>query len=136
MEFTSDQSGYVTGIRFYKFAGNTGTHTGQLWSINGANRNAIASVTFSGETASGWQTASFSIPVWIMANTAYTVSYTARNGHYAADANYFSSPVVSSPLHAIAAGYNYNADTFPTNTNITNYWVDVNFQPVEYPMSL
>jgi len=31
MKFQSSESGYVTGIRFYKGTGNTGTHTGTLW---------------------------------------------------------------------------------------------------------
>ncbi len=45
------------GIRFYKGVANTGTHMGALWSSTGAK---LANVTFSGETASGWQQANFS----------------------------------------------------------------------------
>src|SRR5258705_741046 len=30
-KFTSDVSGTVTGMKFYKGTGNTGTHTGHLW---------------------------------------------------------------------------------------------------------
>ena len=32
VKFRADQDGFVTGIRFYKGTGNTGTHTGSLWS--------------------------------------------------------------------------------------------------------
>ena len=39
-------------VRFYKAAANTGSHTGSLWSATGTQ---LATVTFSGETASGWQ---------------------------------------------------------------------------------
>src|SRR5262249_40500468 len=33
--FYSDVAGYISGIRFYKGAQNTGTHIGHLWSANG-----------------------------------------------------------------------------------------------------
>ena len=43
MKFRADQDGFVTGIRFYKGTGNTGTHTGSLWSSDGTR---LATVTF------------------------------------------------------------------------------------------
>ena len=48
--------GFVSGIRFYKGTGNTGTHTGTMWSNNGT---LLATGTFSNETSTGWQTLSF-----------------------------------------------------------------------------
>ena len=44
--------GYITGLRFYKAATNTGTHVGNLWTAAGS---LLSSVTFTNETASGWQ---------------------------------------------------------------------------------
>src|SRR6476646_6391561 len=85
LKFYSDVPGYVTGIQFYKGTGNTGAHVGALWSNTGAN---LASVTFAGETASGWQQANFSSAVSIAANTTYVISYTAPNGGHAHDQNY------------------------------------------------
>ena len=35
VKFSSDISGYITGIRFYKSSANTGTHVGNLWSSTG-----------------------------------------------------------------------------------------------------
>src|SRR5690349_7365897 len=35
MKFRADQAGSVTGVRFYKGAANTGTHTGSLWTTTG-----------------------------------------------------------------------------------------------------
>ena len=35
VKFTADTSGQIVGIRFYKAAANTGTHTGNLWSAAG-----------------------------------------------------------------------------------------------------
>lgn len=133
VKFTSDIAGQVKGIRFYKGTGNTGTHTGHLWDANG---NALATVTFSNETASGWQEALFTTPVNIPANTTYIVSYYAPNGNYAGDNNYFGTAFDNAPLHAPASGtsggngvYVYGSDSFPTNTYLaSNYWVDVIFQ--------
>ncbi len=132
MKFRSDVAGTVTGVRFYKGSSNTGTHTGHLWSASGT---LLASVTFSGETASGWQQASFSSPVAVTANTTYVVSYQAPNGFYSANGGYFSSAADNAPLHGLASGtdglngvYRYGPTAFPTDSyNNTNYWVDVIF---------
>jgi uncharacterized protein DUF4082 len=134
VKFRSDVAGSVTGIRFYKHALNTGTHVGNLWSLDGT---LLATATFSGETASGWQEATFSSPVAIAANTVYVASYHCANGHYGDDRNYFSGGGVDRPpLHALETGvagpnsvYAYGATSrFPTQTYAaTNYWVDVAF---------
>lgn len=78
VKFTSDVSGYITGIRFYKGSLNTGTHTGSLWSSSGA---LLATATFSGESASGWQQVNFSTAVAITANTTYVASYRTTVRH-------------------------------------------------------
>ena len=138
MKFQSDVAGFVTGVRFFKGAGNTGTHTGNLWSADGTR---LASVTFTGESASGWQEALFSSPVAIEANTTYVVSYHAPNGNYSANVNGLATAVTDRPLRALASGssggngvYVYGAGGFPTNTyNATNYWVDVVFDTAVGP---
>ena len=61
-------------------------------------------MTFSGETASGWQQANLSTPVAITADTVYVVSYHAGNGHYSADSSYFVQGHDNAPLHALADG--------------------------------
>ncbi len=129
MRFTSDTAGWITGVRFYKGTGNTGTHTGSLWGPDGT---LLASATFTGESATGWQTVTFAAPVAITAGTTYTVSYHAPSGHYAADELYFNNPVDQAPLHAPATSngvYRYGASAaFPSSSyRATNYWVDVNF---------
>ena len=133
LKFKSDVAGSVTGVRFYKATNNTGTHTGHLWSASGT---LLASVTFTSETASGWQRATFSTPVAISANTTYVVSYHTDTGNYSKDQGFFtSSGYDANPLHApsdAAAGgngvYVYGASAFPTSTYFaTNYWVDVIF---------
>jgi Domain of unknown function (DUF4082)/Bacterial Ig-like domain (group 2)/Putative Ig domain len=140
VKFRSDVAGTITGIRFYKSATNTGIHVGNLWSSTGTR---LATATFSGETASGWQQVTLSPPVAITANTVYVASYRSPNGHYSANLNYFATQGVDNPpLHALATGvsggngvYAYGAtSTFPTNTyNAANYWVDVMFSPQAGP---
>ncbi|QGN32454.1 DUF4082 domain-containing protein [Microlunatus sp. Gsoil 973] len=134
VKFRADQDGFVTGIRFYKGSGNTGTHTGSLWNTAG---NRLATVTFTGESGSGWQQAEFATPVPVTANTTYVASYYAPAGHYSSDNNFFSSAgTVSSPLTALQDGtdggngvYRYGVGGgFPNSTyQGSNYWVDVVF---------
>src|SRR3954453_7113759 len=50
MKFRSSQDGFVTALRFYKQANNTGTHVGHLWSSDGQE---LAEVQFENETDSG-----------------------------------------------------------------------------------
>jgi hypothetical protein len=149
VKFRSDVFGTVTGIRFYKASTNTGTHIGNLWSSSGG---LLASATFTGETASGWQAVTFSKPVIVNPNTTYVASYFAPAGHYAETGGYFFPPpsppphgggsVDSPPLHALRSTgattngvYTYGASSsFPTSTfNAENYWVDPVFSPQTAP---
>jgi len=135
VKFRSDVAGTITGIRFYKAAGNTGTHVGSLWSRGG---NLLARATFSGESASGWQTVTFASPISISAGRTYVASYHTTTGRYAEDRNVFkSSGVDNPPLHALKSGvdggngvYKYSATPgFPSkgSPRAANYGVDVLF---------
>ena len=130
LKFQASSSGYITGVRFYKEVDDTGTHTGSLWSSTGT---LLASGTFSGETASGWQELDFSSPVAITAGTTYVASYFSSTGYPAYTPQGLASAVTNGPLTALAGGgvYAYGAsNTFPTSTyNNNNYWVDVVYSP-------
>jgi Domain of unknown function (DUF4082)/Bacterial Ig domain/Fibronectin type III domain/Lysyl oxidase len=135
LKFASEVAGNVTGVRFYKATTNLGTHLGSLWSAGGT---LLASATFTGETASGWQQVNFSKPVAIAANTTYIAGYFAPKGHYSDTTSGFASGGVSNPpLSALANSvsangvYAYSAtSSFPASSfKATNYWVDVNFEP-------
>ena len=140
VKFRSDVAGTITGIRFYKAAANTGAHVGNLWTSAGTR---LATATFGGETASGWQQVLFAAPVAITANTVYVASYHCTVGHYSADLNYFTSKGADNPpLHALTNGvsggngvYTYGTSSgFPSLTwNSANYWVDVVFQAAAAP---
>ncbi|MGD9723480.1 MAG: DUF4082 domain-containing protein [Pirellulales bacterium] len=131
VKIRADVNGYITGIRFYKAAGNNGTHTAHLWSSAG---QLLATATFAGETAGGWQEVNFATPVTITAGATYVASYHTTSGHYSYTRNAFGNAVDSGPLHALANGtssngvYRYGAGGFPTQSyQSTNYWVDAVF---------
>jgi hypothetical protein len=129
LKFYSDVPGSVTGIRFYKGVNNSGPHVGSLWLSTGAK---LGEVTFSGETASGWQQASFSSPVSILANTPYVISYFAPKGNYAGDPSYSWPALSAAPLHVSGSSpgvFAYGSGaTFPQGTyDNCNYWVDLVF---------
>lgn len=137
VKFKPDRDGYIAGVRYYKFAENTGTHVGHLWNASGTQ---LAEATFTNETASGWQQVMFSAPVPVTANTTYVASYFAPNGRYAADENYFAAQFSRAPLTAPASGTSggngvYREDGgFPNATwNAANYWVDVVFTTSSTP---
>jgi hypothetical protein len=138
VKFQTDFTGQATGIRFYKAAANTGTHIGYLWSAAGS---ILAQVTFTGETASGWQSATFASPVTLTAGTTYVASYYAPNGHYSVTAGGLSGGKDNAPLHALADSVSSNgvfaygaAGTFPTGSyNAGDYGVDVLFDPARAP---
>jgi len=135
LKFRSDSGGSIAGIRFYKGAGNNGTHIGLLYSVSGS---LLGQATFTGETASGWQQVTFSTPVAISANTTYIAAYFSTSG-FAYDSSYFtSSGVDNAPLHALRSGvdgpngvYAYGASPqFPAYSSAdANYWADVVFAP-------
>ncbi len=144
VKFRASTTGTITGIRFYKTTGNTGTHIGEMYSYPGGTR--LAQATFSGETASGWQTVLFSTPVSIAANTTYIASYWSGSGNYPSTSNFYGNPVINGPLTALADGtdghnavYSYSTvpafpTTYTTMFDQPNYWVDVMFLPSSAPV--
>ena len=110
----------------------TGTHVGSLWTRTGTR---LGQVTFTGESASGWQQATFDSPIPVTANTTYVASYFTPTS-YAVTGGYFtSSATTRGPLTALQNGtdggngiyrYTSTAGTFPNlSFGAENYWVDV-----------
>ena len=139
-KFRSDDDGYITGVRFYKGPGNTGTHVGHLWTAGGQQ---LAEATFTGETASGWQQVDLPAPVAVTADTTYVASYYTPTGHYAFDSSYFAAGR-GQPAAARAGRRGGRRqrrlpvraerrlpDTTPSTA--ANYWVDVVFERVVAP---
>ena len=149
VKFKADTFGTITGIRFYKGAGNTGTHVGSLWTASG-QRSSPRRPSPARPPRAGSR--SRSPARRRRPGTTYIASYYAPNGHYAGSAGYFYPPpspppngggsVDSAPLHALRntgtttnGVYTYSASsTFPVSTfGASNYWVDVVFAPTPPP---
>ncbi len=133
-KFSANAAGSVTGIRFYKGSQDTGTHIGNLWSSTGT---LLATINFSGESASGWQQMNFSTPVALTPGTTYVATYFSPTGRYSADSNYFTSAINNGPIHAFSntespnGVYRYTSSSaFPSGSfGASNYWVDIVFTP-------
>jgi hypothetical protein len=132
VKFRTSVPGFVTGIRFYKGAGNVGPHVAHLWTSTGS---LLASASFTNETAQGWQQVTLPTPIAINANTTYVASYHTASGRYAGDQSFFTTSMSAGPLTFLADGqdgpngvYLYGGGGFPTQGfNASNYWVDVVF---------
>lgn len=129
MKLTTTQPGQINAIRFYKVAGESGTHVGRIWAAGGTT--PLASVTFSGETPSGWQQQALSAPLSIQANTTYLVSV-ASNSAYGATHGELASAITNGPISSVADGANgvYGpVGSLPDKSyESTDYYRDVVFQ--------
>ena len=128
LQFQSAQAGTINAIRFFKTPVDIGTHVGNIWSATGIK---LATVTFSGETASGWQSQALSVPLAINANTTYVVSVNTPNYYYPNTSGGITTSIVNGPLSTVASSYITSPGQFPTIVSATknNYFRDVVFTP-------
>ena len=138
VKLQADEDGWLSSLRFYKQANNTGTHVGHVWSASG---ELLAEVEFTGETASGWQQQELPSPIPIARDTTFVVSYHSSAGFFAFSPGAMALGVHRAPLHAPADSavggngvYRYGASGFPnTSWNATSYWVDATFERTRPP---
>jgi hypothetical protein len=127
MKFTSIKSGRITAIRFYKSPSETGTHTGKIYSSTGS---LLASVTFSVETASGWQQQALATPLSITAGTTYVVTVNTGANYYVATVSGLATQKSSANLRTIVGqnGVFGPVGSLPTQSwNDSNYFRDIVF---------
>ena len=134
VKFTSERSGTISSIMFYKDSRNTGEHVAHLWAADGT---LLATATFTAETESGWQQVTFAQPVTIAANMVYIASYSTTSGIYlASHGTYFAEAHTSGPLTALRSDWQTgpngvigDAGSLPGGPvqSSMNYWVDVVF---------
>jgi hypothetical protein len=124
-----DIAGQFTAVRFWKTANETATtHVGHVWSGTG---QLLATVTFTNESASGWQQQALATPLAVTANVQYVVSVNTAN-FFPDTQNVFSAGLVNSHLRAVsgANGLFAAAGAFPTGSYASsNYFRDVVFVP-------
>ena len=102
LRFTPVVDGFVTGVRFFKGAGNGGTHVGSLWSSSGTR---LATATFTSESATGWQEVAFTSAIAVSAGQTYVASYTAPQGHYAVEPGAFWAAGIEAPPLRVEGGF-------------------------------
>jgi hypothetical protein len=133
---STNLSGSITSVRFYKDVANVGIHTADIWDASGTK---IATQDFTNETASGWQEVSLTQPVSIPAGSTFTVSVFSPNYYYS-DAAFPTT--TSGPLTLAQSVYIYSSTpAFPGQSNGShsgigsNYGVDFVFNatPIDYP---
>jgi hypothetical protein len=131
MKFKSSTPGTITKFRYYKVAGETGTHTGRLWSADG---RLLKTALFPAETDTGWQTVTLDTPYSVSADTVYVIAVNAQS-YYAATPQGLATAINVGPLSSIAGNngvYNYTSGGFPTSTyNNNNYFRDIEFVPTQ-----
>ena len=126
----SDVAGQITALRFWKGAGETGVHTGHVWTAAG---QLLATVTFTNEGASGWQQQALTSPVAMVAHSEYVVSVTtSANNLFVSTPGMFGTELVNGHLRAIggANGVFGPVGARPTqSSNSANYFRDLVFVP-------
>lgn len=127
VKFATKSAGSITAVRFYKGAGNTGTHVGAIYSSSGT---LLAKATVTNETSTGWQSATLSSPIAAGAGVTYTAAVYMPIGHYAVT-DPSSWPVKRTNLTGLVGTYSYGTGVrFPAQTyQKSNYFVDVSFLP-------
>lgn len=134
VKFSSSQAAEVKALSYYKVVGETGSHTGNLWSSTGT---LLASVTFTNETSGGWQYAFLNSPVYLNANTTYVVSVNSNTAYGASANGALDNPITNGVLSTIADNDNGvfgSPATFPTGSYLnTNYFRDIVVEPIYIP---
>lgn len=133
MRFRAAVAGSIQAIRFYKSPGESGSHTGKIYSATGG---LLAQVQFANETASGWQVRKLPSALNILANTEYVVSVNTGNQYYVATNGGLSSVIINGSL-ASMSGLNgvYGAVGRMPNQSFqgSNYFRDVVFVAASAP---
>lgn len=126
----------LTTAAFYKASTNTGTHVATLFAVvpagfpNATSNVIMAQKTFTGESASGWQ--SMTLDFLLMPGVSYTLAVLMPAGHYSFNSGYFATQiVVGSVTFPAGAGVftaTSNADVPPvTAVGNAHYWIDLSW---------
>lgn len=127
VEFSASVNGEITHIRYWKAAGEPGPHSGRIWSPSGQE---LATVTFTCETASGWQQAALTTPLPITAGVRYRATYSA-NLTVAKTFSVLNAPITTGPLTAWGSWFSSPAGSYPTTGSGSNLFADVVFRQTQ-----
>jgi len=128
-KFTTAVAGHINAIRFWKASRETGSHVGHIWNASG---QLLASVTFAGETPSGWQQQYLATPLAVNANSVYVVTVNTGNTYYVSTNYGLATKLVHYDLSSVVGnnGVFGPPGRFPTSSwSASNYFRDVVFTP-------
>lgn len=124
--FTTTREGLLSGFRYWKALGETGTHTVKLWTTSGS---LIWSLGFLYEGASGWQQ-TYSKYSMVLPPGTYIASVNTNTKQVKTFGFFNSGPIVRTHLTADAGAYGQPTGSFPSTISGSAFFVDVNFTPV------
>lgn len=120
------EAGQITALKFFKPIGETGSHTGKIWSISG---DLLYSIDFVDESVAGWQTQI--IEPFAVADSIYVISVNS-NLVYPASPYGLDSSIVNGAISSEVGDngvFNTSVNAYPdTSYNNTNYYRDIVFQ--------
>jgi hypothetical protein len=111
----------IVGMAYYKNAADTGTHTATVY--NASTQANLGSATFTGETASGWQTVTFGTPIALTSGTAYRCAVSSPTQHYYGSS--FTGPSTPSVVMSSTAYYIAGSTTAFPSSSTGNTWQGV-----------
>jgi hypothetical protein len=127
-DFSSSISGYVTRLRYYRAAEETGMHTMKLWTLSGTLLGSV-SFDFGSSLTAGWVTSPV-LPgngIAIQAGVGYTVTVTTFTKQSKTPCGFGSGPITNGPLSMTGGRWVEGNGIFPTNGSCSNFWTDVVF---------
>lgn len=130
--FYATQPGNITAFRFYKPAGDTsGSHVGTLWKTDGTK---LVEVTFSGETASGWQQQILPTPFPIVPRTLYMSSIYTPARWFGYTSGYAPNRTMLRLPQDAGISSDGSSPVYPTVTTTASLFADLVFtSPAQTP---
>jgi len=122
VNLSTNQDGWVRNVSFFKYEGDQGGHSAQVWSADG---KLLGSQEFLTETSSGWQTLTLTKPVFIAAGKKFTVSVYGATYSFA----YTDFPKrESGPLSVLDGSFIFaSQSSYPENSGTWSYGIDLDF---------
>ena len=122
LNLSTNQDGWVRKVSFFKYEGDEGGHSAQVWSADG---RLLGSQEFDSETSSGWQTLTLTKPVFISAGESFTASVYGATYSYAYD---YIPKTNSGPLSVIDGSFAFGEQSsYPSVPGSWSYGVDLDF---------
>jgi Domain of unknown function (DUF4082) len=133
--FKTLATGRITGLRYYRWAGNVNAHaiTLILWAQASQTELARVVINNAANQPAGWVVGALTAPIPVVAGTDYRVAYSPGSG--TTNVSYQAVGTITSavPSLALYAGHclSFTPNSYPSTDDATNcYFADIVIQPV------